>query len=115
MKISSLAFLGFVLITVIPGQVMADSATPPSPDNATSDAPAGQRGERLKATLAQLNLSDAQKEQIKQIFQTVTDRKERRHQISAVLTPDQKAKFKQLMEEHHKGNAPASTPAPATS
>ena len=45
-------------------------------------------------------LTDAQKDRIKQIRATVTDRKERRQQIMAVLTPDQKAKLKELIQEH---------------
>jgi len=55
--------------------------------------------EKLKAALAQLNLTDDQKAKIKDIFTNVTDRKERRQQIAAVLTPDQKEKLKQMIQE----------------
>jgi Spy/CpxP family protein refolding chaperone len=49
--------------------------------------------------LAQLDLTDAQKAQIKQIVQSTTDKKERRQQIRAILTPEQKMKLRQLIRE----------------
>jgi Spy/CpxP family protein refolding chaperone len=78
----------------------ADPSTSAPSDGSTNGAAGeqGQRGERWKAALAQLNLSDAQKEQIKQIRATVTDRKERRQQVLAVLTADQKAQLKALWQ-----------------
>ncbi len=72
----------------------------------------GQRMERLKAALAQLDLTDTQKEQIKQIRGSVSDRKERRQQIMAVLTPDQKAKLVAMWQAHKNGTG---TDAGATS
>ena len=80
----------------------ADPSTSAPADGSTNGAAGeqGQRGERWKAALAQLNLSDAQKAQIKQIRATVTDRKERRQQVLAVLTPEQKAQLKTLWQEH---------------
>jgi Spy/CpxP family protein refolding chaperone len=44
----------------------------------------------------QLGLTDAQKQQIAQIRQTVTDRQQRREAIRNVLTPEQQAKWEQL-------------------
>jgi Spy/CpxP family protein refolding chaperone len=79
---------------------LAAQTTPqPSP---TPPPAAGQpeRMEKFKAALAKLNLTDAQKTQIQQIRATVTDRRERRQQIMAVLTPDQKAQLKQIFLEH---------------
>jgi Spy/CpxP family protein refolding chaperone len=71
----------------------------------------GQRLEKLKAALAQLNLTDAQKEQIKQIRSTVTDRKERRQEIMAVLTPDQKARLIAMIQAHRNGSQGATSTA----
>jgi Spy/CpxP family protein refolding chaperone len=59
-----------------------------------------QRRERLKQVLAQLDLTNAQKDQIKQIRASVTDHKERRQQILAILTPDQRTKLRQLIMQH---------------
>jgi Spy/CpxP family protein refolding chaperone len=71
----------------------------------------GQRLARLKAAMEQLNLTDAQKNQIQQIRAKVIDKKERRQQIMAVLTPDQKAKLRELIMEHKNGTDASSTPA----
>jgi len=60
-------------------------------------------GQHMQQMFAQLDLTDAQKQQLNQIRQTVTDRKQRREQIMNVLTPDQRAKFEQLRAEHKKG------------
>jgi len=60
----------------------------------------GQRIERFKAAMAQLDLTEAQKEQIKQLRASVTDRKARRQQILAILTPEQKAKLRELIQAH---------------
>ena len=69
----------------------------------------------MKEMLAQLDLTDTQKGQIKQIRATVTDRKERRQQIMAVLTQDQKAKliqmFQQYRSEHEAANGGTVTPS----
>jgi Spy/CpxP family protein refolding chaperone len=87
----------------------ASSQTAPSSGSTVSGATCtsgtgqGQRMERLKSAMSQLDLTDAQKEQIKQIRASVTDRKERRQQIMAVLTPDQKAKLVAMWQAHQNG------------
>jgi Spy/CpxP family protein refolding chaperone len=63
----------------------------------------GEHGGRWKAAFAQLGLTDAQKEQIKQIRANTPAGKERRQQVMAVLTPDQKAKLKQMFEQYRSG------------
>jgi Spy/CpxP family protein refolding chaperone len=59
-----------------------DQSATATASGSTATAPStGQQGERMgrfKAALAQLDLTDAQKAQIKQIYTTVTDRKEDR-------------------------------------
>ena len=67
--------------------------------NAAGDGQ-GQRLERLKEVLAQLDLTDAQKTQIQQIRSTVPAGHERRQEILAVLTPDQKTKLRELIQAH---------------
>jgi Spy/CpxP family protein refolding chaperone len=82
------------------------SSGPSMPSGASTNsgaAASGRRLERFKQAFAQLGLTDAQKEQIKQIRASVTDRKERREQIMNVLTPDQKAKLRELIEAHRNG------------
>ena len=71
----------------------------------------GQGKGRLKAALAQLDLSDAQRQQIKQIRSTVTDRKERRQEIMALLTPDQKAKLVAMIQARRNASQGATTTA----
>jgi Spy/CpxP family protein refolding chaperone len=101
-----LFLVGSVLTTASLRMAVADDATAPatgSTNASSGTAPAegqGERFEKLKAALAQLDLSDAQKEQIKQIRATVTDRKERRQEIFAVLTPEQRTKLWQMIQEH---------------
>ena len=84
------------------------AATPPA-----SDAPKPMRARPAGFDMIakQLDLTDDQKAQIKHIRWTVTDREDRRKQILAVLTPEQKAKLKQMIREHRNGGeaAPAST------
>ena len=85
---------------------MADDGTASGPSASTNGATTGaqaQRIERIKQAFAQLGLTDAQKEQIKQIRASVTDRKERREEILNVLTPDQKAKLRELRQEPGNG------------
>jgi Spy/CpxP family protein refolding chaperone len=90
----------------------ADDATTPDQTAGASNGASGttptaeqmQRFERFKAALEALNLTDDQKAKIKQIRATVTDRKERRHEIIAILTPDQKAKLWQMIKEHREEN-----------
>jgi Spy/CpxP family protein refolding chaperone len=99
-------FLAATALTVLsmPGALLADGPAPTGATNSgATTAPAGgqdQRMERFKEAMDQLNLTDAQKDKIKQIRATVTDRKERRQQIMAVLTVDQQAKLKELTQEH---------------
>jgi Spy/CpxP family protein refolding chaperone len=47
----------------------------------------------------ELNLTDAQKQQIKAIRKSGVDKKEKRQEIMAVLTPEQKAQLKELRKE----------------
>ena len=65
----------------------------------------GQRAEKMKAALEQLNLSDAQKQQIQQIRASTQPGKERRQQIMAVLTPDQKQKLISMLQQYRAGQA----------
>jgi Spy/CpxP family protein refolding chaperone len=109
MKISVLSLFLVGAVMGVPQQMAfaqestASSPTAPDTGATTSGAGQGQRKERLKAALAQLDLSDSQKQQIQQIRSTVTDRKERRQQIMAVLTPDQKAKLVAMWQAHKNG------------
>ena len=116
----SLLFIGAV-ITVAPlPRVMAeDDSTSDQPASTSGSTNSGENGgqkqgfERLSKVLGQLDLTEAQKAQIKQIITTVTDRKERRQEIVAVLTPEQKAKLRELLKEHREakesGTATSST------
>ena len=93
-------------LTVLPTFIaMGDDGTAPiQPSNSMGNAAPTdvqrERLERLKAALEQLDLTDAQKAQIKQIRTSVPAGQERRQQIVAVLTPDQRAKLRRLMQEH---------------
>jgi len=113
-----LFLLGAALLTLPSPTILADDTAPSSGSTnaGANTAPAdmqGKRMERFKAAMAQLDLSDAQKEQIKGIRATVTDRKERRQQIMAVLTPDQKTKLMQLIQAHKDGMQSGTTAAPS--
>jgi Spy/CpxP family protein refolding chaperone len=57
-----------------------------------------QRGEKWKKAFAQLDLTEAQKSQIKQIRASTSPGKERRQQIMAVLTPAQKEKLVSMIK-----------------
>lgn len=108
-----LFFVGAALI-VLPARVaLADAApTPATGSTPTPSEPTGgkgDRGEKLKAALAQLNLTDDQKAKIKDIFTNVTDHKERRQQIAAVLTPDQKQKLKATIHERREAQGKGAT------
>jgi Spy/CpxP family protein refolding chaperone len=74
-----------------------------SGDNTAATGGQGQKFERFKEAMAALDLTDAQKEQIKQIRANTTPGKERRQEIMAVLTPDQKAKLFAMIKEHRNG------------
>jgi len=103
----SLLLIGAALM-VIPSQtVLADDSAASgqaAPTNSAGTGTRAQRFERIKEAFAELGLTDAQKAQIKQIRTTVTDRKERCQEIMAVLTPEQKAKLRETIEEYRNGN-----------
>ena len=107
MKISILPlfFVGAAFLLLSPRTALADTNTSTPTDSTTvgSNGPQGERAGRWRAAFAQLNLTEAQRAQIKQIRATVTDRKERFEQIKAVLTPEQKAKLQQLIQENRTG------------
>jgi Spy/CpxP family protein refolding chaperone len=106
----SLLFVGAAL-TALPAQMAwaddsttsGQASTPSGTTNSGGSGPQAQRIERIKEAFAQLDLTDAQKEQIRQIRTTVTDRKERFEAILNVLTPDQKAKLREFIEAHRNG------------
>ncbi|HEV3272248.1 MAG TPA: hypothetical protein VGZ93_08725 [Candidatus Methylacidiphilales bacterium] len=109
MKISLLSlFLAGAALTAIPlqrvsaddGTTSGQTASPGDSTNSAGNGAQGQRLERFKHVLAQLDLTDAQKAQIRQIRASVTDRKERHRDIRAVLTPEQKVKFRELLREY---------------
>jgi Spy/CpxP family protein refolding chaperone len=77
----------------------------PSPGAADASGANGQRGEKFREAFAQLGLTDAQKAQIKQIRASTQPGKERREQIMAVLTPEQKQKLVSLFKEYRSGQA----------
>jgi Spy/CpxP family protein refolding chaperone len=106
------SFFGLILagaaLLVVPLQaVVADddgtTGQASSSGSTNSGETQAQRIERLKQALTELGLTDAQMEQIKQIRASVTDRKERRQEILSVLTPDQKAKLRELIQERKNG------------
>jgi len=113
MKISFLPLFlfGAALTIAAPRISMADTGAPATANGADTNSEQSARVARWKAAFAELDLTDDQKAQIKHIRWTVTDRQERRQQILAVLTPEQKAKLKQMIREHRNGGeaAPAST------
>jgi Spy/CpxP family protein refolding chaperone len=56
-------------------------------------APAGNNDQQRPRFIQQLGLSDSQKAQIKEIRQNTPQGRERREQIMAVLTPEQRSQF----------------------
>jgi Spy/CpxP family protein refolding chaperone len=66
----------------------------------TSGAGNGQRGGKWKEAFQKLDLTEAQKEQIKQIRTSTSPGKERRQQIMAVLTPAQKEKLVAMIKSN---------------
>ena len=99
------AALGFVPVQTAVAQNSAPtdqtnlSGGPSNSGGPGTPAPGqGQKFGRFKAALAQLDLTDGQKAQIKQIRATVTDRKERHQDVLAVLTTEQKAKLRELIQ-----------------
>jgi Spy/CpxP family protein refolding chaperone len=91
-----------------------DGATTPTQSAPTEGGNGGggqaEKLQHLKDAMAQLDLTDTQKQQIKQIRATVTDKTQRRQQVMAVLTPEQKQKLIQiLMQYRNSGGATAGT------
>jgi Spy/CpxP family protein refolding chaperone len=92
-----------------PSIARADDETPPSqgqntPASELTPAQKYERMQRMKAIFAQLNLTDDQKQQIREIRQTVTDPAQRHQEVMAVLTPDQKEKLKELFQQNRNNN-----------
>jgi Spy/CpxP family protein refolding chaperone len=81
----------------------ANSSTTPSGGGGNSGD--GQRAEKWKQVLEQLNLTDAQKAQIKQIRANTQPGPERRQQIMAVLKPEQKQKLIAMLKEYRSAQA----------
>jgi Spy/CpxP family protein refolding chaperone len=100
-----LLFLGAALAALPLETVLADDTAASGQTTPSDSTPGtGQNSHHgFKKALAQLNLTDAQKQQIKQIRASVTDKKERRQQVWQVLTPDQQAKLKELRRERKEG------------
>jgi len=98
-------FFGAILASLQPATVRADGATAtPTPTASEPAEGKAAKMEKFKALLAQLDLTDAQKAQVKQILTSEPAGKERREHIKAVLTPDQKAKLKELIQARRDGN-----------
>ena len=97
----------FASDTGAPIESPAGTSTAPS---ANSGATMAQRAEQIRKIFAQLDLTDKQKEQIKQDCQTITDRKERREAIMKILTPEQKARLWQLLKERKSAAQQGSNP-----
>jgi Spy/CpxP family protein refolding chaperone len=104
MKISLLSVALVFTLAATP-VVFAQSTNAPSATAPSGGDGNGQRGEKLKAALEQLNLSDAQKQQIQQIRANTQPGKERRQQIMAVLTPEQKQKLISMLQEYRAAQA----------
>jgi Spy/CpxP family protein refolding chaperone len=114
MKISFLPlFLIGAALTAIPLQsVLADDTA--APDQTAPADGSGGGGHCHKGHFKGLDLTDAQKAQIKQIRATVTDEKERHQQIWAVFTPEQQAKLKAMHHHHHQDGDGDTTSTPAS-
>ena len=102
---NSILFLSFALVIasapVLFAQDTGSSTSPtatPADGNRTSGD--GQHTGKWKAVFGQLDLTDAQKSQIKQIRANTQPGPDRRQQIMAVLTPDQKQKLISLLKEY---------------
>jgi Spy/CpxP family protein refolding chaperone len=87
MKLSIYSWLGAILLSSFA------FATNVKAQNVAT--PTGNTDQQRPHFIQQLGLSDAQKAQIKQIRQNIPKGKERREQIMAVLTPEQRAQLKQ--------------------
>jgi len=121
MKTSFLSLLlASAALTAIPAQtILAQDNSTSGPTSlsggSTNNGGTDEQGRRFgpfRRLLAQLDLTEAQKAQIKQIFLTVTDPKERRQEIVAVLTPEQKARLRELIKQHRENDqSGADTPS----
>jgi Spy/CpxP family protein refolding chaperone len=101
--------------TTTTGQSASASGSTNSTGQAGPTAAQAQRMERFNQMVAQLGLTDAQKDQIRQIRANVTDRQQRHQQIMNILTPDQKNKLQELRQEHRNGSAPSAGTPPDSS
>jgi Spy/CpxP family protein refolding chaperone len=104
MKISLLS-LALVFTLMSAPVVFAQSTNAPAATAPSNNAGNGQRAKKIKAALDQLDLTDSQKQQIQQIRANTQPGKERRQQIMAVLTPDQKQKLISMLQEYRTGQA----------
>ena len=91
-------------ISPLPADTSVLSAPPgnsTASDGTNTGAPNGQTGsgQRRQHILQLLNLTDAQKQQIKQIRASTTDKKTRRQEIWQILTPAQQQQLKQLRQQ----------------
>ena len=94
--------LGIGLATAPVSTAKADDTTnlAAGPTDSTGGDAQGERGERIRKAFAALDLTDAQKEQIKTIRANTQPGKDRRQQVMAVLTPEQKAKLMQMLQQY---------------
>ena len=86
------------LLMLLPLTAMA------SPDAPPPSGPGGHQGPRMEMMMDQLNLTDAQREQIKQIFEAHRGkmqalREDTEKQINAILTPEQRAKMDEMRKK----------------
>lgn len=117
----SLLVIGCTLLSAPLSAVVADDTSSDQtnlaagPSSGTDTDDQGEHHGRWKKAFAQLDLTDSQKAQIKQIRATVTDRKERRQQVMAVLTQEQKEKLKELIQQYRseKQGASGTTTTPS--
>jgi Spy/CpxP family protein refolding chaperone len=101
----SLLFSVLIAVSALPAAYAQDASTnasitpaAPATDTDNTGGDAGQKG-KFRAAFAQLDLSDSQKQQIKQIRTNTQAGPDRRHQIMAVLTPDQKQKLMTILQQ----------------
>jgi len=123
LSLVGVAFIAFSLHsawgdnTANAGQTPSSSGAPnyggPGTASGGPGAAPGTQSDRIRGALAELNLTDAQRAQIMQIRATVTDRKERRQQVLALLTPDQRARLHELRAERRNGRHAAGAPSSA--
>ena len=87
MKLSTYSWLGAILLSSFAFGINVKAQNVATPT--------GDTNQQRPRFIQQLGLSDAQKAQIEQIRQNTPKGKERREQIMAVLTPEQRAQLKQ--------------------